>query len=87
MSKVVQLIIWGTIVGTIALLFASIDSSCYFFITTFTWSDFEERTASFVLGVVSALFAYGTYNVFMHALEAINNKWGDIMKKAYKQGQ
>lgn len=87
MSKIVQLIIWGTIIGVIALIFASVCSSCYFFITTFTLSDFEERTTSFVLGAVCALFAYGTYHVFMHALEAINNKWGDIMKKAYKQGQ
>lgn len=87
MSKIVQLIIWGTIIEVIALLFASIGSSCYFFITTFTLSDFEERTTSFVLGAVCALFAYGTYHVFMHALEATSNKLSNIMKKAYKQGQ
>ena len=44
MTRFFQFVIVGIILGAVLMLLASIVSSCYFFITTFTLSDFEERT-------------------------------------------
>lgn len=71
MTRFFQFVIVGIILGAVLMLLASIVSSCYFFITTFTLSDFEERTASFVLGAVSALFTYGMFRILMNALFGI----------------
>ena len=83
MTRFFQFVIVGIILGAVLMLLASIVSSCYFFITTFTLSDFEERTASFVLGAVSALFTYGMFRILMNALQAFSDKL-DAIKKRYE---
>lgn len=83
MTRFFQFVIVGIILGAVLMLLASIVSSCYFFITTFTLSDFEERTASFVLGTVSALFTYGMFRILMNALQAFSDKL-DAIKKRYE---
>ncbi|WP_270600728.1 hypothetical protein [Bacteroides ovatus] len=83
MTRFFQFVIVGIILGAVLMLLTSIVSSCYFFITTFTLSDFEERTASFVLGAVSALFTYGMFRILMNALQAFSDKL-DAIKKRYE---
>lgn len=74
MKKIFGILIAGVILFELITLLASTISSCYFFITTFTLIDFEERTASFILGIVSALFTYGMFRAFMNTLKVISNK-------------
>lgn len=81
MTKILQIIIIGIILGAMLMILASIVSSCYFFITTFTLSDFEERTTSFILGVISSLFTYGMFRIFMNALQTFSDKLDAIKKK------
>lgn len=83
MTRFFQLLVIGIILGAMFMILASVISSCYFFITTFTLSDFEERTASFVLGAVSALFTYGMFRILMNALQAFSDKL-DAIKKRYE---
>ena len=83
MTRFFQLLVIGIILGAMFMILASVISSCYFFITTFTLSDFEERTTSFVLGAVSALFTYGMFRILMNALQAFSDKL-DAIKKRYE---
>ena len=83
MTRFFQLLVIGIILGAMFMILASVISSCYFFITTFTLSDFEERTTSFVLGAVSALFTYGMFRILMNALQVFSDKL-DAIKKRYE---
>lgn len=74
MKKIFGILIAGAILFELIALLASTISSCYFFITTFTLIDFEERTTSFILGIVSALFTYAMFRAFMNALNVLSNK-------------
>ena len=74
MTRFFQFVVVCLILGAVLMLLASIVSSCYFFITTFTLCDFEERTASFVLGAVSTLFTYGMFRILMNVLQAFSDK-------------
>lgn len=62
------------LLGVLVLILVATIASCYFFITTFTLSDFEERTTSFILGIVSSFFTYGVYHVFMCMVSVLNDK-------------
>ncbi len=83
MARFFQFVIIGIILGMMLMILTSVVSSCYFFVTTFTLSDFEERTTSFVLGVVSALFTYGMFRISMNTLQAFSDKL-DAIKKSYE---
>ncbi len=83
MTRFFQILVIGIILGAMFMILASVISSCYFFITTFTLSDFEERTTSFVLGAVSALFTYGMFRILMNVLHAFSDKF-DAIKSAYE---
>lgn len=74
MTRFFQFVVVGIILGAVLMLLASIVSSCYFLITTFTLSDFEERTASFVLGAVSTLLTYGMFRILMNVLQEFSDK-------------
>lgn len=81
MVKIFQLVIMGIMLGAAVMMPTSIISSCYFLITTFTLSDFEERTASFALGAVSAMFSYGMFRILMNVLQVFLDKQDAIKKK------
>lgn len=83
MTRFFQLLVIGIILGAMFMILASVISSCYFFITTFTLSDFEERTTSFVLGAVSALFTYGMFRILMNVLHSFSDKF-DAIKNVYE---
>ncbi len=83
MTRFFQLLVIGIILGAMFMILASVISSCYFFITTFTLSDFEERTTSFVLGAVSALFTYGMFRILMNVLHSFSDKF-DAIKSVYE---
>lgn len=76
MKRIFVILIAGAILFELVALLASTISSCYFFITTFTLVDFEERTTSFVLGVVSSLFTYGMFRAFVNSIDTISDKFG-----------
>ena len=82
MSKVLHLLFLGILLGLVVLMLASVVSSCYFFITTFTLDDFEERTSSFILGIVNALFTYGIYHAVMHGFQTLIDKVNNIKNKS-----
>ena len=83
MTRFFQLLVIGIILGAMFMILASVISSCYFFITTFTLSDFAERTTSFVLGAVSALFTYGMFRILMNVLHSFSDKF-DAIKSVYE---
>lgn len=76
MKKIFVILIGGAILFELVALLASTISSCFFFITTFTLIDFEERTTSFILGVVSSLFTYGMFRAFANSIDIISDKFG-----------
>lgn len=81
MKNVVLFLIVGILIGIAVLILASVVSSCYFFISTFTLDDFGERTTSFVFGVVSALFTYGIFRGFLQGMKALSERVDEIKKK------
>lgn len=81
MRRIFGILIAGAIFFELVSLLASTISSCYFFITTFTLIDFNERTTSFILGVASALFTYGMFRAFVNTIKIIYDKFDTIINK------